>query len=858
MIRRRVPHVLFVLSGMAGLVLEAVLLRQLAWIFGSTAVAASIVLAAFMGGLALGAAWFGRWADRHPRPLGLFGMLEIGTACAAAGLVWLLGSGRPFFLAPLRVLEPGPFERLAELTLAFVLVLVPTVLMGGTLPAISRAVIDRMDRFVGSLGMLYGLNTLGAAAGVFLAGFFLIEWLGVSGSAYAAAAVHLVVGLTAVALARTGGADGPALPRAGPPAPDAHAPRAVARACGAAAFLGGFAMLGYEVVWTRLLSLPLRSFSYSFSLMLSLFLLGLCIGAVALGLTGRFVRRPALWVGWLQIAMGAYVASSVLWLPSRLAPVPAESFEEFLLRAALRAAPVVLPPTVLSGMVLPLAARGIAGGERRIGGDVGRAYGLNTAGAIAGALAAGLVLLPALGAALSLAALAAFQAAGGAAVLGLSFRRPAVRVAAALAALACAAPLGADRERFVTAFLEATRSEKIGDLLFFHEGASDTVAVVRRDYGFRDRGAKSLITNGVLMSATVKPVWRYMALEGHLPVLLAAGRERALAVGVGTGITLGAVVSHPEIERIDAVELSEGVIRALEHFRDENGGAHGDPRVRLVREDGRHWLELNPESYDVITLEPPPPIVAGSVHLYSLDFYELCLRRLKAGGVVAQWLPLHAQSLASARMTARTFLDAFPWVTLWLPSARDAVLVGSREPPRLSLERLRGTFAEPRTRENFERAWLETPEALLGTFLLDRSGVERWAAGAPTITDERPWMEFFRHQGGNMSDGDIATLLDVPPGDLDWIDGLAEAPQTAARVRDERRALRAYVQSHVTGDDRLGLAAAALSRETEFFLSRYGCAREQVEALRAEVGEAELRGHVERCSLIAAGQIQGK
>ena len=252
---------------------------------------------------------------------------------------------------------------------------------------------------------------------------------------------------------------------------------------------------------------------------------------------------------------------------------------------------------------------------------------------------------------------------------------------------------------------------------------------MKKNYGFYDPEAKTLITNAISMSATARPVWRYMAVEGHLPALLSREPKRALVLCVGTGITLGAVASHPGIVSIDAVDLSEGVMQGLPYFAAENGRAWEDPRVRLVRQDGRHFLELGGEPYDAITLEPPPPIVAGSAHLYSLEFYRACLRRLAPGGVVAQWLPLHSQSLESARMTARTFAAAFPNAQLWLPSVRDAVLVGSAGPLSLDPARLRRAWTEPRTRANLSAAYLESPEAFLGTFLLDRDGLLRWAEG---------------------------------------------------------------------------------------------------------------------------------
>jgi spermidine synthase len=570
--------------------------------------------------------------------------------------------------------------------------------------------------------------------------------------------------------------------------------------------------------------------------MLALFLLGLVLGSLAVAAWAPRLRHPLRLFGWAQVLAGLWVASSVVWLPHLLSPPEsAASFAEFLARGALRASVVVLPPTFLSGAALPLATLGIARGAGRVGGDLGALFGTNTAGGIVGALGAGFVLLPSIGAPRSLAVLAALSVLAGVLVLVANAAPGASLLVAGGALLACAAALLVPHEPFERAFVAASIGrEKISDVLLFREGAADTIAIVKKDYGFHDASAKSLVTNGIAMSATVKPVWRYMAVEGHLPVLLARDPSRALVICIGTGITLSAVASHERLRAIDAVELSDGVLEGLPLFEAENGGVYRDPRVRIVREDGRHFLELTRDRYDVITVEPPPPIVAGSVHLYSLDFYALCKRRLAPGGVLAQWLPLHAQSLASARMTARTFLEAFPHAQLWLPSIRDAVLVGSEEPLALDLERVREAYASPRTRSILEAAHLETPEALLGTYLLDRARIAAFADKGPLVTDEHPRMEFFRPSGSNMSDREIAPLLAAGEPSWGFVRGLDEVEADA--VAEEGRALRLYARATIEGNRSLGVEAARRSRGTEFFLYPFGCTATQLRAL-AEGGD---------------------
>jgi spermidine synthase len=845
-------YVLYFLSGAAGLVLEAVFLRQATWLFGSAATATALVLAAFMGGLAAGSAALGPAADRTARPLRLYGLVEIGTGLSGALLAWVLGSRREALLATV-----GGTGLPGETILALAILLLPTALMGASLPVLGRLVVRDPRRMLRSFGTLYGINTLGGAVGALAAGFWLFENVGVSRSGWLAGGLDVAVGAAALALDRLGTAAAPPgetvsrrLERGESPTAEAapageEAPVRVRRASYVAAALGGGAVLGYEVVWTRLLSLPMRSYAYSFSLMLALFLLGLVLGSLALASLAGHVRRPAALLAWIETATGLYVASSLLFMPPLLVPAEASGFGPFLLASAARASLLVLPPTILSGMALPLAARVASRGRDRLGRGIGGIYAVNTAGAIGGALLTGLALLPALGAPRSLAVLALVNAAAGAVVVVATGRSRARRALAAGLALACGVPAFLPETRFLEGFLRASRGrEKIGEVLLYREGSTDTIAIVRKNYGFLDPDAKSLITNGVAMSATVKPVWRYMAMEGHLPVLLAARPSRGIVICLGTGITLGAVASHPRLGSIDAVELSEGVIEGLRIFDAENGGAYRDPRVRLVRGDGRHFLETSRDLYDVVTLEPPPPIVAGSAHLYSRDFYEIAKRRLAHGGVVAQWLPLHAQSLASARMAARTFLDAFPHVQLWLPSIRDAILVGSDAPIALDVGRLRGAYAEARTAANLKAAYLETPEAFLATFLLDRAGIERWVEGAPAVTDERPLMEFFRSGGETMKDGEIATLATIPQAGWDWVRGLDAAMR--ASVVAENEALRLYLASEIASDPAAGLEAARRSRGTEFYLYRMGCASAQrafIEKRLAEhpEGSAQLR-----------------
>ena len=836
---------LFFLSGVASLVLETVFRRELTLYVGNAVTATSLTLATFLGGLAIGAAVLGRLADRSSRPLRLYAWLEVGVGLTGAAAAGLLAFGR---------------GALPASALTCVLLLPSTFLMGGTLPALTRHQLRRGGSMLGSLAVLYGANTLGAALGAALAGFFLFEAVGISSTGWLGAGLAAVVGLIALGLDARAAEPAVAVNPVRRAAPAIVDPSSnVRRAAIVVATVGGAVSLGYEVVWTRLLVLPLRSYAYSFSLMLSLFLLGLVLGALTLSFFESKLADAVSALAVIQLASCAYVAASIAWLPQLLTP-PSEGggFGALIVSAALRAGPMVLPPTILSGMALPLAVRVFSRAPDRPAATVGAVYAANTLGAIAGALAAGLWLLPACGASRSLAILATIGALAGAMAAFAALDQPALRILGVAVIAACFAAIFIPIRPYVEAFSRAGKTPTASEAtLYFREGATDTVAVIRRGYGFRDPDAKSVLVNGIAMTATVKPVWRYMSAEGHLPALFAPSATRGCVICVGTGITLGALASHDSVTAIDAIDLSESVLGALPVFDRENRAAYRDPKVNVIHDDGRHVLELTAQRYGVITVEPPPPIVAGSVQLYTLDFYKLCRARLAPGGVVAQWLPLHAQSLQSAKATARTFLEAFPYVQLWLPSIRDAVLIGSATPLELDPSQLRAAYASPVTRASLTDAYFETPEALLGTYLLDREGVARWSQGSDLITDDRPRIEFFRRYGPTMSDRDIDTLLGQAPGSLDDVLGTGADPALTQAVEAERRAHLLYLRAEIDKDAR-GLRDAALaSSATHFGLYRLGCDGPQLDALHADPrGDAAWRKQVEMCRRLATPNPQ--
>jgi spermidine synthase len=749
---------LFVVSGASGLVFELLWVRQLGLLVGHTALAVSLVVAAFLAGLVLGSLLLGRLADQVRRPLLSYGLLEVLTGLSALGVSALLPA-LPGLLERLGCPGGGPLGLRA--LVAFGVVLPPTFLMGGTLPVLVRFAARELGTLGRSFAGLYALNTLGAAAGCGLAGFVLLGGLGLSGTALAAAMTNLGVGCLAWLLH---GLAHPAPVEIAPPPPDADTTAALGglrRILLVAGFaVCGFVSIGYEGLWFRVLSTYLDSTAYAFSVLLTTFLLGLVLGGLVYtrwpgpgGLAG--LARVETWLalaGLLSLVLLALAPRLRVELGAWLAG-PRAGVVAMLLVSAL----VLLAPATLIGLVFPQVVQLTARHLSRAASQVGLLYSLNTLGGIVGSLAVGFALVPGLGTQGTYALLV-----GASMALALLFqaldpgRTPWPR---RLGTWATAALLG-----LVLALLP-------GDLLwagltvrpdarlaFLRDGIDGPLAVLEYDAastcdsglyacgpGCRARSFRhqQLVFGSVSYANTVLPRKRYMAALAHLPMLAHPAPREALLVCFGTGSTAGAFLSHPELTRLTLVDSNPDVFAAAPLFAEHNHGALQDPRVEVVVDDGRHFLLADPREFDVISFEPPPPTAAGVVNLYSVEFYRLVRARLRAGGILAQWIPLDQPPDVLARGLVRSLQEVFPEVSLWIPSDHEAVLLASEQPLDLGLERWQGRASEPGVAAALAEVGFGSPEAVLATFVAGPAALERWSEGARAITDDWPGVEYF-------------------------------------------------------------------------------------------------------------------
>ena len=760
------------LSGAAGLIYEVVWMRLLGLLFGHTVLAVTTVLVAFMAGLAGGAWALGRRVDHARRPLATYALLEMGIALTAAALSVVLGGMEAVYVALTHRLGlSGGLLTATEFGLATVAMLPPTLLMGATLPVVARAFVVREGGLGRTVGHLYALNTLGAVSGTAAAGFALLPALGVRNSVAAAVAANLAAGIIALITDRWLRSDEAGI-RPGPPpetrreaaAGPGLVSRGVARlALGAIAVSGGAAMV-YEIAWTRALSLVVGSSVYAFSAMLTTFLVGLAAGsALYAWLAGRRSGQvQAQLLGWLQAAVAVTalgLAPAFQWLPDLVLALArwtgVSAHGAFLAQFGLSAL-VMLPPALLLGAAFPCAVAIWTRGVASLGRDVGCVYAANTLGTIVGAVAAGFLLLPSLGAQASIATAAAANAVVAVVLIGArggsgsAWRRSAaVGLAVGFAGGVWLVPRWDPRVMAGGVSIYLTRFAFASDpaglfrdvaasrrLLFYREGLNATVAVER------SAQMTSLRVNGKVDASNGADMPTQYLL-GHLPLLLHPQPERVLIIGLGSGVTAGAVSQHPDVREIHVAELEPAVVEASAFFAVENRRVLTDPRVRLLMGDARHTLLAGHGRYDVISSEPSNPWMAGVASLFTREFYQLARRRLAEGGMMVQWVQGYNLFPRDLRTIVGTFRGVFPHTTLWRTLRGDYLLVGTSTALSVDYARLVARLAAaPGARQDLARLKLDSPVDLLSLFLLGEDDLVRFSQGAPEHTDDRPILEF--------------------------------------------------------------------------------------------------------------------
>ena len=749
----------FVLSGFAALLYQTAWLRQFSLVFGTSELAVATVLAAYMAGLAAGAAAAGRWMTRIRRPILVYGLLEGGIAVSALAVPVLLGAAGAAYVALLgdRALPPDAStlgQPLFYLAVAFVVLLLPTGFMGATLPLLTRHAV-RSDRELGPrVALLYAGNTAGAVAGAVAAAFVLLPALGLNATVWVGVAVNAAVFGIAVMLAKKA----PGITGAGKPAaavegtgfletciaPLCSGRRPLKTRCTevfvaqsgwipALMLVSGANAFHYEVLWTRMLSHVMGGSLYAFAAMLAAFLTGIALGGGLAGPLARDRDRAALAFAAAQAAIAVLSVGVYFWM----GPLIPETRSAVTM--AGMAAAVMLPATVFIGATFPLAVRVLARTEHEAGAATARIYSWNTVGAILGAIGAGFYLIPALGfeGSIKLAVSVNLGLALWAAAF-VSRPRYAYTGAAAAALLLVLAVYQPSRPQAVinsSGFVGLSDDGR--EELFFAVGRSSTV------YLAETGGTFELRTNGLpeasILVRGAPPTLHSQSWLTAVPVAARPQAEKLLVIGYGGGVAVEGAPSS--VAEIDVIELEPEVINANRQLSGRRvNDPLEDPRVRLIVNDARNALRLTHKTYDIIVSQPSHPWTAGSSHLFTREFAALAKERLNPGGVFLQWMNAEFLDEPLLKTLSATVLDAFEHVRVYAATGNVLLFLASDEP--LDIERQLLRTGRPLSGHllHYSYMGLNGADDFVAALALDEDGMEAFAAGAPLSTDDRNYM----------------------------------------------------------------------------------------------------------------------
>ena len=753
---RRAPFLaLFAASGAAALIYEVVWTRLLTLQMGHGVAAASTVLAAFMAGLALGSAVAGRRGGR---------LSPLAALQVYAGLEWTIGALAlllPFGLAAVRPLleatyaegHGGSLFAMLRLGSSILLLALPAAAMGATFPIASRWIVPHASRAASDAGALYAANTVGAAAGAVLAGFVLIPALGLRGTTWVGVTLNIVAAAGAMAIARRADDSGDPQGSTRRPSVPVNQQTAEARPWLAAIALGvsGFASLTLQVIWSRLLALILGPTTFAFSLVVTIFILGLAGGAAIGARLARRSTRPLVGLAMCLLAsvgLSIAAASAVDWALLQMAHVvvhPGYDFNDVLLRQMMLVTALLLPMTLAFGTAFPFAVAVAAGRDDTVTEDLGRVYAVNTVGAIVGALLAGFVLVPQMGLHSTIRLVAAVVAIAAAAIVtGARGRGRLAGFVAATTILAAAVWLPPWNRLLLSSgaykYAAALQGPSIetaltaGELLSYREGAAGTVAVRRLT------GTVSLAIDGKVDASNAGDMLTQRLLA-HVPLLLHPQPRHVAILGLGSGVTLGSALTHPVDDAV-VIEISPDVVDASRFFDAENHHALSNARTRLVVGDGRTHLLLGRAQYDVIISEPSNPWMAGIASLFTREFFEAARARLAPQGVVCQWAHTYDISSDDLKSIVATFLSVFPDGTMWMVGDADVLLVGSTEPLDARIGGIPAAWQRPGVAEDLASVGARSPFSVLSLFVAQGPALAAWAAGARLQTDDDTRLEF--------------------------------------------------------------------------------------------------------------------
>ena len=760
--------VFFVITGATGLIYQITWFKYLALFLGNTTYAQMIVLSAFLGGLAIGNYIFGKKADAIKNPLKFYALFElsIGLYCLAyPTLSFLFGDVFINIASAFNTSGQNVVFNTARLLLSSLLLFVPTIAMGGTLPVLSKFYIENVESTRKDLGTLYFLNSFGAVWGIIFAGFQLIELIGLNGTIYSAAIINVAIGLTALFLSKYASTPVEINDKIkAVDEPKETSPTAL-KVVILVAGLSGMAALIYEMVWTRLFINIFGSSTYAFSIMLLVFISGITLGGFLISqkMFAKFDKYKFVALLQVMIAGSTILVLTLyerlpyfLWKASSYFVKTEETFSMFLTLEFLICFLILFVPTIVMGMTLPLIASIVAESNRKIGLAVGNVFAVNTLGTVVGVILTGLVFIPLLGikgsfeigitinviaAVLIILTYFGFEkikrwgysvAAVGVLVIYL-IAVPQWNVNASLYGV-----FKSLQKEPPASFDEYLQTRGDFDVLFYKEGIDANVAVTESGYPVKQ---KRLIINGKPDASSVTDMPTQILL-GQIPMILHKDAKNVFVVGFGSGVTIGSVLLHP-IEKVICAEISDEVIEAGKFFAEENHNCMDDERFKIYNEDALTLLKLSDTDYDVIISEPSNPWIAGIGNLFSQEYFELCRSKLNQNGIMVQWFHLYESQDDVVKLVLSTFSKVFPNCQVWSGVANDIIIVGYKNNYDNDFPNIEQKFENQLVKNELEKIGIENPFTFLTCQSLSDRGVFI-LSDVETINSElHPLLEFW-------------------------------------------------------------------------------------------------------------------
>ncbi len=727
---RKLSFLSFFLSGFSALSYQVLWKRYLSLALGSTVYAISSVIAVFMVGLGIGSVLFGRFCDRRRRPFLIYFFLQVSIGVTTI----LLPVFYPIILKTVSSLHSWIFM----LLIISPFLLLPSILMGGTFPVLSRA-LEPVSKERGVVpGGLYFINTAGGVSGALITGFFLIKYLGMNLTYAMTVLVSFISGMIIIPFIRNeiGVRDYGGIEKIG------------GLLIPFAAFLTGFSGIGLEVLWNRVLGIYLPNTTYTFSTILVLYLIGLSTGSYIY--YKRLKKFNPLSVAGLTLTfISVFILISLLLLPHLpdiVLKVPFVKSPElrYILPAIIMSIFLFLPATVLMGITFPLFLK-VYTSEKRPGESTGMLYLFNTIGSTIGPLFAGFFLIKSIGTYRSIVLLGVIYL-----IIGsLFFLRDRKKLIFPIIVFLLMGALYIRRPPMILPPSIKRAKNRKDRVLFYREFPSGTVVVVED----MNTGIRACYVDNSVVVGTAYDALKAVKLLGNLPLLFNQKPEDVLVIGFGTGITTSSIALHRSVKSIDCVEIARGLDTASVLFLRYNRGVISDRRVNYIVNDGRNYLLQTDKIYDVITCDPTHPAL-GSGSLYTMEFYSLVRSRLKRGGIFAEYFPLHKLGKREFLTMLRTFRRAFPYTLIWIGGAH-GVMMGSETPLLINPDSLKIRMGEEDVMDDLASIYSETIYKLGKSFFLDQDGIQKMTGDGMVNSDNHPVLEFFGFESGRLENWEI-------------------------------------------------------------------------------------------------------